>query len=58
LGGQRIAGGRGEDLAIIGEASFFIVEHAAERPLRIEVEPGHGGFLDSQTKPGGLHPEL
>src|SRR5262249_41220148 len=37
---------------------FLVVEHAAKGALRIEVNAWDGGFLDAQTKPPRLYPQL
>ena len=42
--------GGGDHAAVIGQAFGGVVEHAAEGPLRIEVEPRHAHFFDA--KPG------
>ena len=47
-----------DDAAIVAEPFLRATEDAAEGPLRIEIDPRHGDFLDAQAQPGRLHPEL
>src|SRR5262249_36751184 len=47
-----------DDLAVVREALGGVVEHAAERPARVEIEPWHADLADAQAQLRRLHPDL
>lgn len=47
-----------EDIAIVLQAIFGIVERAAKRAGGIEIDQGNGEFLDREPEGDRLHPEL